>query len=506
MWLLATLLAGSFACNEFCATSCGILNGPRSCYLSCGCDYAPVTVPVLGALKSQVTELQTLLVKDSECAISSFQACASIKCPHKSRQCLAQSKCEVLTDFQYIVENIPSHLWLAVEPPILTNYQIQEQNSYKFDNFVVCQDDCFSDAGLNFETSSENYYDHVSGCVEIMCSSKLNLKKNIQAPDLIVGQIVEESSEVDAQPLTSNTCQANCYLACIVNGLEAPGCYDNCVPYCPTSGLQESNLQALVTNCGQVCFQQCLTSAGISYTCYNPCMLNCQNLSYGKKLKSILENTEPKTSKLQSSSNNCYNACKADKDVIGCFNSCSQRSAPDEIVEEIVMIDEKPSESINHMLRDSKDERSCYNKCFINGKFNSECNSLCLSSASQPKSENPEKVSDKTACRRSCYVDYYIKQGLSLHLYNECLSSCQAKIQQTPDKEIPKEDSSVIPETQAGTNSHWKCYHKSFINNSFSQAVYEQCIASEVSEEIIPQPRTHILSRTMRKRPVLASY
>lgn len=163
MWLLLAIISGLQACEINCDDSCSLLNAPQSCYDNCGCGTLAQQYPVSFLAKLEYRHYFDELLEDTECSIKEIEECYANIDPTLFLNCIQDKDCLTAFNFPSLFNNIPFHLWRAVQPEFLIN--TIQVGSEKYDAYKTCQDQCHG----NTKALSENLMETREKCMRSEC-------------------------------------------------------------------------------------------------------------------------------------------------------------------------------------------------------------------------------------------------------------------------------------------------------------------------------------------------
>ena len=467
MWIVLTLLAGALACDDLCAASCGLLNAPTACYVSCGCATEPVALPVSAESRREVQQWLAALTNANSCSVASFEACVASQDYSQVSNCLSGMNCKALTNFQTLVENIPSHLWSAIQPVLLTNTLTEGWTSQVYTQFTTCREGCKTEAETSFDVGTTEFFE-----VYTVCTNQCG----IQLEDAQANCVNDcENQCVDDVPCLDNctvlncgvdfdsiiySCGDMCFADCFVDGTEEKSCNEKCKKRCDgvesvesvdlSSSLEYFLGSGPVGNCGQVCFQICYVNFQMTANCYNPCMLQCEGISSEPEVQE-----KKKSIDLSSSLEYFLGSGPVGNCGQVCFQICY----------------------VNFQMT-----ANCYNPCML------QCEGISVSEAGREEKvedlavEVTSEVKVMSSCSQECYLSCYNGETVNKQCYNYCISHCPdvEEVKAAPrlakgNKVQTKEVKIKVEDTNS--NCEWVCYHMSFVEGVPQEESYRACVA-----------------------------
>ncbi|OMJ86833.1 hypothetical protein SteCoe_11536 [Stentor coeruleus] len=447
MWLLFVIKALVLACDDKCLWSCQIMNAQESCYKTCGCDenIRQVLMPKM-LMEEGVDNLKSVAIKIS-CDYAGFQNCGELECPYKYTQCIKEAKCEDFIDFKFLVENIPSYLWMTVQPKILDNIMDDGKGKDLAKDFNMCVEYCYDESLSVFKVDDEGFYRAFRGCSKLFCGEGLDDERekcDRKCEDECVGNEDKNCKDLclekqclvyTASKVEDAACDNECYNGCYLNDEECWSCYLQCLYYECSDTVIYAEIKPFKGACEDECYSDCYQNGVEDEDCYNDCIdISCEVQIIEKKpFKGACENE-------------CYIDCYIngveDED---CYNECINISCG-------VQILEKPFKGAC--------EDECYSYCYMNGEEDENCYNNCIAEKCGVQIlEKPFKGPCENECVNQCYFNGEVDEDC----YNECIAiSCGVEIIEKKPFKGACEDN---------------CYNLCHINGEEDEDCYNECIA-----------------------------
>lgn len=411
MWLLFVIKALVLACDENCSLSCQIMNAQESCFKACDCEESITKVFIPEKLIEEgVYNARSVAIKIS-CDYGAFEACGELQCPYKYVQCIQEAKCENLIDFKFIVENIPSYLWVTVQPKILVNTLDDGKGKDLAKDFRMCVEYCYEETLSIFKVEDEEFYRTFRGCSKEFCAGGLDderVKCDGKCEEECVGDenvmcknvcLEKQCMVYSMSRFEGDICDNQCYNSCYLNGEEEWSCYLQCIYYECSDDVIQIEKKPFKDACQDECYSQCYLNGEEDLDCYNACINNdCETIADNKFYETedliILGG-------VSNCGQVCFQQCFVNYQMIsGCYNNCMN-----------TCISVANSEFLVYALKNSPQE--CAQACTtMKGLFDKECYNECI---------NGDDSQNDVECEWKCYSESLQDEVFDQERYENCI-------------------------------------------------------------------------------------
>ncbi|OMJ95974.1 hypothetical protein SteCoe_533 [Stentor coeruleus] len=501
MWLVLALITASTACDPQCSLSCELFNAPTMCYANCGCDSLSFTLPISAEVSEEASKWQSVLAHYTGCSFSSYLDCQNLVCPHQYLQCVKLASCEALTDFKILVENIPSHLWHGLGQKVLTNTLAPEHNNQILVEYQQCLSLCLQSSASVYEISSNEFFSQYETCSEIYCAEGLKeFKANCQ-DNCNEGCFDGENTNYNCldsciengcssfgmsvvkgvREIFEDRCENNCFNGCDVSGVEDWSCYENCsLQQCEILPEDEVMMNIIGDECSDSCEAVCTNKRGFNTKCYNKCI---------KKHCQVKLEVPEVIGAISNCGQVCFQQCFVNYQMVsGCYNPCMSTCTSVALAEPEPVLTSVIETALN---QNNNCEWSCYHQCFYNGVLDTQCYDNCVATycASETEVEVEVKPLEQGNCAQQCVTKCTTDGVLNQACYMECYQQCgynTPKIESleqgncaqqcvTKCGNISVENNTLLEQGNCAQQCVTKCTTDGVLNQACYMECYQQC-------------------------------